>query len=101
MSFVSRVTDRGRYAHVSDVEAGVDEEDVPGDDEAGQLDRDEVDVGEGQVEGRHQDLVRQRVQETAHHRRLALVVAGYPTVQLEEEGPDEALKFIDNLVPHL
>ena len=32
LSLVGRVTDRGRHAHVSDVEAGVDEEDVPGDD---------------------------------------------------------------------
>ena len=38
------------HAHVPDVEAGVHQEEVPGDDEAGEGGRDEVGVGEGQVD---------------------------------------------------
>ena len=37
------------HAHVPDVEAGVHQEEVPGDDEAGERGRDEVGVSEGQV----------------------------------------------------
>ena len=38
------------HAHVPDVEAGVHQEEVPGDDEAGEGGRDEVGVSEGQVD---------------------------------------------------
>ena len=38
------------HAHVPDVEAGVDQEEVPGDDEAGERGRDDVGVCEGQID---------------------------------------------------
>ena len=38
------------HAHVPDVEAGVHQEEVPGDDEAGERGRDEVGVSESQVD---------------------------------------------------
>ena len=38
------------HTHVPDVEAGVHQEEVPGDDEAGERGRDEVGVSEGQVD---------------------------------------------------
>jgi len=67
--------------HVSDVETGVDEEEVSGDDERGQPGGDEVDVGQAQVEAGHQHLVGQRVQKAAQRRHLTRNVASYPTVQ--------------------
>jgi hypothetical protein len=75
---------RWHNSHVSDVEAGIDEKDVSGHDERGQCDGDQMNVGQAQEERRHQDLVGQRVEKAAQHRRLALEVSSYPSVKLED-----------------
>ena len=48
------------HAHVPDVEAGVHQEEVPGDDEAGEGGRDEVGVSEGQVDTAWKDKLSQQ-----------------------------------------
>jgi hypothetical protein len=68
-------TYRRHDAHVSYVKSRVDEQHVPGDDEAGEGGRDEVDVGEAEVERDHKDLVGQRVEERAEAGGLTLKVS--------------------------
>ena len=56
-----RLSYRRDDAHVANVESGVDEEDVPADHEAREGGRDDADVGQTEVERRHEDLVGKRV----------------------------------------
>ena len=67
---VCTISYRGDDAHVTDVESCVDEEDVSGDDEAGESGRDDADIGEAEVERRHENLVGEWVQERSKARGL-------------------------------
>lgn len=72
--------------HVPDVEPRVDQEDVPGDDQAGEGRRDDVGVRQAEEEGGYEQLVRQGIQKAAHHGGLALEVSGNVAIELKRSG---------------
>ena len=57
---------------------------APADDEAREGGRDDADVGEAEVERRHEHLVGQRVQEWSQARGLTGDLSGNESVQLEK-----------------
>ncbi len=75
-------THRLVYSHVSYVEPSVDEQNVPGDDEARQRSRQDLDIGQAKKDRGHKNLVGQGIQETSQHRCLAIIIASDVTVQL-------------------